>query len=316
MMRAMTATLWMAVIPNLCPAQEPTPTGSAASPIGEQITVGRTCSYFGETLPEQITSFESDSEARQVIQKIVNASGLVQNFQILAAGVPNAAAIIRGAQRFILYSQHFVRETKRQTGNEWAPTSIMAHEIGHHLNGHTLEVGGSRPKIELEADYYSGFVLQRMGATLEDARVAMDRLGSATESATHPAKHDRLAAITSGWTKACEADPRCSSMVPQPEPAKPKKKDTANSCEYARDGECDEPNVCEPGTDTADCERRPKPSRSARTETQALPSYCCTPVGRLGPYPNPGPNGIGVPEGGPCYGTHPFFGMQTGQACF
>ena len=29
--------------------------------------------------------------------------------------------------------------------------------------------------------------------------------------------------------------------------------DQANSCRYARDGECDEPNICEPGTDTADC---------------------------------------------------------------
>ena len=34
---------------------------------------------------------------------------------------------------------------------------------------HTLERGGSRPEIELEADEFSGFVLRKMGATLPQA---------------------------------------------------------------------------------------------------------------------------------------------------
>ena len=29
--------------------------------------------------------------------------------------------------------------------------------------------------------------------------------------------------------------------------------DRPNSCRYANDGMCDEPNLCQPGTDTADC---------------------------------------------------------------
>lgn len=57
-------------------------------------------------------------------------------------------------------------------------------------------------------------------------------------------------------------------------------------------------------------ERRPRERR------RSLPAFCCTPAGRLGPYPNPGPNGIPVGPGEPCYGTHPLYGAVTGSACF
>lgn len=222
-----------------------------------EIEVGQTCSFFGEDIPEKVTTFSSDQEAEDVIERIVSASGLVKNFLVRSAGVPNAAAVIRGETRYILYSQHFMQSIRRETGNSWAPISIMAHEVGHHLNGHTLDNRGSRPKIELEADYYSGFILQRMGATLDDARAAILKLGSASGSRTHPASHDRLAAIGNGWTKACESDARCSdSGVDTPRPApelEPKPRPEPDSCEYANDGECDEPDLCSRGTDTSDC---------------------------------------------------------------
>lgn len=184
---------------------------TALSQVGDLIETGQTCSYFGESLPAKVTSFSSDAEAEAVIKRIVDASGLVPNFEMRAAGVPNAAATIEGAKRLILYNQYFVRSLREGTGTPWAPASVMAHEVAHHFNGHTLEKSGSRPKIELEADYYSGFVLQRMGATMTEARAAMEKFGSPNGTATHPPKHDRLAAISSGWTKACEADPRCKS---------------------------------------------------------------------------------------------------------
>jgi len=39
-------------------------------------------------------------------------------------------------------------------------------------------------------------------------------------------------------------------------------------------------------------------------------TYCCTPAGKLGPYPP------GIPVGQACYGTHPVTGMSYGQACY
>jgi hypothetical protein len=197
---------------------------SASAQIEDQIEIGHACSMFGEEVPETVTLFESDEEVESVIRDIVSASGLVKNFVIRAGGVPNAAATIRGTDRYILYEPYFMRNVRAQTGTKWAAISIMAHEVGHHLNGHTLTPGGSRPKSELEADYFSGFVLQRMGASLDDARMAMKTIGSPVASETHPAKHDRLVAITQGWSKACEKDSSCKdarpaeSSVSEPQP--------------------------------------------------------------------------------------------------
>lgn len=42
-----------------------------------------------------------------------------------------------------------------------------------------------------------------------------------------------------------------------------------------------------------------------------LPHFCCTAIGKLGPYPN-----TQVREGEACYGTHPQFGAQLGKACY
>jgi hypothetical protein len=79
----------------------------------------------------------------------------------------------------------------------------MAHEIAHHLSGHTIVPGGSRPEIELEADKFSGFVLYKMGAPLAGATQMILAVGSDHGSATHPDKRSRAEAIRQGWTQSC-----------------------------------------------------------------------------------------------------------------
>lgn len=160
--------------------------------------------------------FANDREADAVIARVVDVSGLSKNFEIRAAGVPNAVAMIQGDARYILYNQYFITQTDKSTHTKWGAISILAHEVGHHLNGHTLKPGGSRPDLEIQADYFSGFVLQKMGASLEEARIAMETLASDQASPTHPAKNDRLAAITNGWKKSQSMQP-----TPAPEPTTP-----------------------------------------------------------------------------------------------
>lgn len=162
------------------------------------------CSYYGEDVVDDVYSFQSDAEAERLIGDVMKHTGLPQNFEVLAANVPNAAAVIQERRRVILYSQSFVSDIVRRTGTEWAATSIMAHEIGHHLSGHTLENTGSRPDLELEADKFSGFTLYKMGGTLEQAKAAMEFAASDRGSSTHPPKSARLAAIHNGWIVASE----------------------------------------------------------------------------------------------------------------
>ncbi len=175
-----------------------------AGPVNSQeiLKIDVSCSYDGQALPADLYGFESNAEAEQAVKRILDNTGLNQNFTIRAANVNNAAAAIQGQQRMILYSQDFMIRVKNETNTDWAAISILAHEVGHHLQGHTIQAGGSRPTIELEADRYSGYVLFRMGATLAQAQAAMNAIGSDTGSTTHPAKSARLAAITNGWVAA------------------------------------------------------------------------------------------------------------------
>lgn len=183
------------------------------------------CSYLGEallTIPPSITASPSSDKATAMIQKIVDASGLVQNFDVSAAAIPNAAAVTTGGVRHVYYNADFINGLAARTGSKWAPISVLAHEVGHHLNGHSLGNTGSRPKLEIEADAFSGFILQRLGASRSDATAVISLLGSANGSPTHPSKMRRLAAISSGWTKACKKDPDCfldPADEPGPAPA-------------------------------------------------------------------------------------------------
>jgi hypothetical protein len=142
------------------------------------------------------------AEGKQIGQEIIEVMGLKPNFEIMAANVPNAAAVVYGGKRYILYNPNFIDRLIRATGTRWAAVSVLAHEIGHHLNGHTIGNTGSQQKLELEADEFSGFVLRKMGASLGEAQVAMKLASGERASRTHPGQQDRLVAIQKGWEQA------------------------------------------------------------------------------------------------------------------
>ena len=75
----------------------------------------------------------------------------------------NAAAVISNGKGYILYKPIFIKQIKNAVKTNWGGTSILAHEVGHHLNGHNLLGSGSTPSIELKADGFARFVLQRLG---------------------------------------------------------------------------------------------------------------------------------------------------------
>jgi hypothetical protein len=163
------------------------------------------------------------SVAPSYVQEIIATVGLKPTFELTASTqVPNAAAVVYGGKRYLLYNPTFINNLVRQTGNKWAAVSVLAHEIGHHLNGHTVTGNGSQPAVELEADEFSGFVLRKMGASLADAQAAMKMLASATASSTHPAQYDRLSSIAKGWQEADDQiDGRYIAKVPDFKPSTP-----------------------------------------------------------------------------------------------
>ena len=138
-----------------------------------------------------------------VIREITDAVGLKARFQLRATReVDNAAAVVYDGQRYLLYNPDFLNAVNRAGHTDWAGISILAHEMGHHLNGHTLRAGGSQPADELEADEFSGFVLRKLGASLAQAQAALATVADDEGSATHPGRAPRLTAISQGWQRA------------------------------------------------------------------------------------------------------------------
>jgi hypothetical protein len=143
------------------------------------------------------------SQAAGIIREITDAVGLQPRFELRATTiVPNAAAVAYNGKRYLLYNPKFLAAVNRAGHTDWGGISILAHEMGHHLNGHTMRSGGSQPQDELEADEFSGFVLRRLGASLAQAQAAMATAADDEGSATHPGRMPRLAAISQGWNRA------------------------------------------------------------------------------------------------------------------
>ena len=148
------------------------------------------------------TSMMKISVVREMLQEIIGITGLQTDFELKEANVLNIEASVSHRKRYILYNPNYVTTLKNLTRNKWAVMTLLAHEVGHHLNGHTIRKGGSTPKLELEADEFAGFVLYKLGATLLQSQIVMHYIAKAKGSATHPGKNSRLLAIEKGWNKA------------------------------------------------------------------------------------------------------------------
>lgn len=167
------------------------------------------CHYFGYKqlqTPKEICNFlgfRSNQHAEEVVDQILRQVGLVRNFVVVECpNTENCFATVVDGQRYIVYDGAFMKRVENMTNTDWSAISIVAHEIGHHLQGHTINATGSRPKKELEADRFSGFVMQRLGASLDEALIAIKTLGDDKPSYSHPAKASRIEAIRQGWVDA------------------------------------------------------------------------------------------------------------------
>jgi hypothetical protein len=75
---------------------------------------------------------------------------------------------------------------------------VIAHEVGHHIAGFST----NRHRSELNADYWSGQSLQRLGSTKVAATSAILAVGNEADTPSHPAKSRRAATIGRGWDDA------------------------------------------------------------------------------------------------------------------
>ncbi len=152
------------------------------------------------------TPSENDT-ALSIMNEILTAGSISPNtFQLKSSNVGNAVATETDGVRYILYSREFIRTMKTNTESKWAIYSLLAHEIGHHVLGHNFAEKDQKKRrdMEIEADIFSGRILNTMGSSENDALAAIRTIKDVKTNEFYPPIDSRIEAISSGWLKQQE----------------------------------------------------------------------------------------------------------------
>ncbi len=137
-----------------------------------------------------------------VFDEIVHITGQVSSFELKEAKVLNLEVSGSRRKKLILYNPNYTNWITDQLNNKWGLALLLAHEIGHHNFGHLKHKRKDRHAAELEADEYAGYILAKMGASLEEAQLVMKTISGVKASSTHPGRAKRIDALKKGWIKA------------------------------------------------------------------------------------------------------------------
>lgn len=131
------------------------------------------------------SQYQANSDA---INNILNNIGVVSGVKLIPCPqINNAIALTKNGVRYILYDPNFLNFISK---NEMDLPSfyILAHEIGHHVNGHTIDAIAysqnlvsdislkDRRKQEMEADYFAGRLFREMGFSVSESAFAIAAL--------------------------------------------------------------------------------------------------------------------------------------------
>lgn len=150
-----------------------------------------------------------DSSEYKMLDELLATIGSSKSFILQPCeGAKNAYATTIDNKRYILYNKDFFNSIINEEGAySWSNVSILAHEIGHHINGHVLDCNSivsldEKRQMELEADQFMGTAMYRLGATFEQASLAINTLIPFEKDdsySSHPSKSKRLNAIKVGY---------------------------------------------------------------------------------------------------------------------
>ncbi len=159
---------------------------------------------FHQAVPALESSSAADSAAQDIVKTIVAQLGLPTAFRLRAAPFGNVAATIcqdsNPPERFLLYDPRLIKNVTAGTPNYWTLIFALAHEIGHHVNGHAVDEK-DRSRTELEADFFAGYVLARLGADQDAAAASVNKMAALQVSLGGLAGTARLGEVERGWTE-------------------------------------------------------------------------------------------------------------------
>lgn len=161
--------------------------------------------YYEEKAQEYITreaKIGDQSGIPDVVEEIKSKIGIdVPIYVYIAKDEENCFATIGAGGKRILIADHlFLNKVNKGSGTEWAAISIIAHEIGHHIAGFSRRP--TQVESELDADYWSGYALQKLGASKDASVKCIMRYGTEHNTSSHPNKYSRAETIKQGWDDA------------------------------------------------------------------------------------------------------------------
>ncbi|MEO9257812.1 MAG: hypothetical protein ABI207_05480 [Crocinitomicaceae bacterium] len=155
---------------------------------------------------EYNTQDQISKNMNSVVDNILNPLGLTRkNFIVKGCdNIQNAVAVIYNNNRYIMMDEQFFNSISNN--NKVAYYLILAHEIAHHLNGHTIDIREHDYLInqqkELECDYFAGFALNNLGFTIESIVSEATKLlydPSYVATSSHPSLSKRIEYMKKGY---------------------------------------------------------------------------------------------------------------------
>ncbi len=179
---------------------------------GKKINVSGVCNSLG---------FSDDKDAKNYLNQVCSAAGIRSNFiMVQCNSIGTCLAIEKDGDPYILYDNIFLSNLKSSINygftekkiiqsnkdvKDWSSMTILAHEIGHHVNQHfskTIRSAYSVKELELQADEYAGHILYSLGASLQQGeKVFYSSFVPINGSLEHPARVERIKSFEDGFNK-------------------------------------------------------------------------------------------------------------------
>ena len=159
----------------------------------------------------------SPASAEQIVNTMLSDMGISNKYNLreckeLSKNNARAQAFIKDGKikKYIVYDIDFLNDIANSAETNYAAMFVLAHEVGHHMNDHTLNSSSSEIPLEIEADYFAGTKLAiskvNLEQTLRAVRTVKDIYTSKSRFATHPGRMDRMKAAYNGWMNYAKND--------------------------------------------------------------------------------------------------------------
>jgi hypothetical protein len=187
-------------------------------PAPEKVNV--TCAYPAANAQSlRFTDLQAPSlDAQIVVSNMLQSLSVKMNIPVFIGPVQGVAAVTFDGQVAIVYNPDYLRSVYEKTGkNQWAVIFLLAHELGHHVNFDTFKDGGTTPRNELRADFLSGWMMRRLGVSLDGTLTAVRAEEIPDKTDTRKALETRIKQITDGYQAAepkTAVDPASGSQNP------------------------------------------------------------------------------------------------------